>query len=247
MSPELAEPVSALSAEPAPDHADGTAGTAVVGISDPPSVTHPTAPTAVPSWIPQGPVQPQPGFDAAQPVQPTQDITPGQFGYYAPYMASESLPRNGTATANGAAAAVDLGPSAPMPIQHQDLLPPSTLQAQPGPLQSSEQMPEPRAQAEADRGATTRRRGTKRRLPTQKIFSDLATQAAIPAAAYAIGEDVDGAMCLVRTDDGFEVFNASGGARHEVRAFHDEESAYFYLFGVLVAESVRTGALVPRN
>ncbi|HET9897187.1 MAG TPA: hypothetical protein VFQ44_19810 [Streptosporangiaceae bacterium] len=91
-----------------------------------------------------------------------------------------------------------------------------------------------------------RRRATKRRLPTQKIFSDLAAQAAIPAAAYAIGEDVDGAMCLVRTDEGFEVFNAAAGARHEVRLFQDEESAYFYLFGVLVADAVRTGALAPR-
>jgi hypothetical protein len=106
----------------------------------------------------------------------------------------------------------------------------------------------PADQAEAEAAVPARRRrATKRRLPTQKIFSDLATQAAIPAAAYAIGEDVDGAMCLVRTDEGFEVFNAAGGARHEVRVFQDEESAYFYLFGVLVAESVRTGALVPRD
>ena len=92
-----------------------------------------------------------------------------------------------------------------------------------------------------------RRRATKRRLPTQKIFSDLAAQAAIPAAAYAIGEDVDGAMCLVRTEEGFEVFNSAVGARHEVRVFQDEESAYFYLFGVLVADAVRTGALMPRE
>ena len=92
-----------------------------------------------------------------------------------------------------------------------------------------------------------RRRATKRRLPTQRIFSDLAAQAAIPASSYAIGEDVDGAMCLVKTDEGFEVFNSAAGARHEVRVFDDEESAYFYLFGVLVAEAVRTGALAPRQ
>ncbi len=92
-----------------------------------------------------------------------------------------------------------------------------------------------------------RRRATKRRLPTQRIFSDLAAQAAIPSGAYAIGEDVDGAMCLVRTPDGFEVFNSQAGARHEVREFQDEESAYFYLFGVLVADAVRTGALAPRQ
>jgi len=91
-----------------------------------------------------------------------------------------------------------------------------------------------------------RRRASRRRLPTQRIFSELAAQAAIPPGAYAINEDVDGAMCLVRTAEGFEVFNSLAGARHEVRIFGDEESAYFYLFGVLVADAVRTGMLVPR-
>jgi hypothetical protein len=95
--------------------------------------------------------------------------------------------------------------------------------------------------------APRRRRASRRRLPTQRIFSDLAAQAGIPASAYAIGQDIDGAMCLVRTEDGFEVFNSLAGARHEVRVFQDEESAYFYLFGVLVAEAVRTGVLVPRH
>ena len=92
-----------------------------------------------------------------------------------------------------------------------------------------------------------RRRGSRRRMSTQRIFSELAEQAAIPADSYAIDEDVDGAMCLVRIDEGFEVFNSLAGARHEVRVFQDEESAYFYLFGVLVAEAVRTGALAPRH
>ena len=91
--------------------------------------------------------------------------------------------------------------------------------------------------------ASRRRRSAKRRLPTQRIFSDLAAQAGIPARAYAIGEDVEGAMCLVQTEDGFEVFNSLSGARHEVRLFADEESAYFYLFGVLAADAVRTGTL----
>jgi hypothetical protein len=94
--------------------------------------------------------------------------------------------------------------------------------------------------------AARRRRATKRRMPTQRIFSELAALAAIPPAAYAIGEDVDGALCLLRTDEGFEVFHSAAGARHEVRVFEDEESAYFYLFGVLVADAVRTGALTPR-
>src|SRR5262249_14122173 len=98
----------------------------------------------------------------------------------------------------------------------------------------------------AGQPATRRRRGSRRRQPTQRLFSELAAQAAIPESAYAIGEDIDGAMCLIKTSEGFEVFNSLGGARHEVRVFNDEESAYFYLFGVLVADAVRTGLLAPR-
>jgi len=92
-----------------------------------------------------------------------------------------------------------------------------------------------------------RRRSALRQQATQRIFSELASLAAIPPSAYAVGEEVDGAMCLIQTQDGFEVFNAAAGARHEVRIFDDEESAYFYLFGVLAAEAVRTGRLAPQG
>ncbi|HEX3491131.1 MAG TPA: hypothetical protein VHU92_17415, partial [Streptosporangiaceae bacterium] len=78
-----------------------------------------------------------------------------------------------------------------------------------------------------------------------RIFSELASLAAIPSGAYSVGEEVDGAMCLLETADGFEVFTSAGGSRHEVRVFSDEESACFYLFGVLAADAVRTGVLVP--
>jgi hypothetical protein len=136
----------------------------------------------------------------------------------------------------------------------------SLLHAQrPGPAPNVAAMPvaeAPAAPAEAAsqtgavaddaRPAPRRRRALRRRLPTQRIFSELAAQAAIAPDAYAINEDVDGAMCLVRTAEGFEVFNSLAGARHEVRVFADEESAYFYLFGVLVADAVRTGALIPK-
>jgi hypothetical protein len=114
------------------------------------------------------------------------------------------------------------------------------------------QAPDPAGQASdpagqaSDPAATPRRRRTARkRVATQRIFSELASLAAIPPAAYAVGEEVDGAMCLIPTGQGFEVFNAVGGARHEVRSFQDEESAYFYLFGVLAADAVRTGRLAP--
>jgi hypothetical protein len=92
-----------------------------------------------------------------------------------------------------------------------------------------------------------RRRSELRSQATQRIFSELASLAAIPPSAYAVGEEIDGAMCLIQTPDGFEVFNAAAGARHEVRIFDDEESAYFYLFGVLAAEAVRTGRLAPQG
>jgi hypothetical protein len=97
------------------------------------------------------------------------------------------------------------------------------------------------------RPAARRRRSELRSQATQRIFSELASLAAIPPSAYAVGEEVDGAMCLIQTPDGFEVFNAAAGARHEVRIFDDEESAYFYLFGVLAAEAVRTGRLAPQG
>ncbi|MGD0372954.1 MAG: hypothetical protein ABSB01_00005, partial [Streptosporangiaceae bacterium] len=106
--------------------------------------------------------------------------------------------------------------------------------------------PEPRGAAPAPSGAPRRRRTTRKRDATQRIFSELASLAAIPPAAYAVGAEVDGAMCLIQGDQGFEVFNAVSGARHEIRSFQDEESAYFYLFGVLAADAVRTGRLAPR-
>jgi len=81
------------------------------------------------------------------------------------------------------------------------------------------------------------------RMATERLFVELASMAGIPASSYAVGEEADGALCLVPTGTGFEVFHCAGGARHEVQTFATEESACFYLFGVLAAEAVRTGAL----
>jgi hypothetical protein len=77
------------------------------------------------------------------------------------------------------------------------------------------------------------------------VFSDLLSLAAIPQSAYAVDEEVPGAMCLVKADGGFEVFTRTADARLDVRFFEDEEAAYFYLFGVLAAEAVRSGRLRP--
>jgi hypothetical protein len=112
--------------------------------------------------------------------------------------------------------------------------------------QPEAQTPQP-TQSPTQTSSPRRRRSALNRLATQRIFSELASLAAIPPSAYAVGEEVDGAMCLIQTQEGFEVFNAAAGSRHEVRLFDDEESAYFYLFGVLAAEAVRTGALAPRD
>jgi hypothetical protein len=89
-----------------------------------------------------------------------------------------------------------------------------------------------------------RHAGRRDRVP-QSVFAELLTLAAIPHAAYAVDEEVPGAMCLVKADGGFEVFSRTDDARLDVRFFEDEEAAYFYLFGVLAAEAVRSGRLRP--
>ena len=79
----------------------------------------------------------------------------------------------------------------------------------------------------------------------QSVFAELLSLAAIPHAAYVVDEEVPGAMCLVKADGGFEVFSRTNDARLDVHFFEDEEAAYFYLFGVLAAEAVRSGRLRP--
>ena len=54
-------------------------------------------------------------------------------------------------------------------------------------------------------------------------------------------------MCLVHARGGYEVFSSADRTRHEVRFFEDEEAAYFYLFGILAAEAIRSGRLGPQT
>jgi hypothetical protein len=89
------------------------------------------------------------------------------------------------------------------------------------------------------------RAARRRRVSTREIFCELADLASIPRAAYALETEIEGAMCLLPTPDGFDVFIAADGMRHELRSFTDEEAAYFYLFGVLMAEAIRSGAQAP--
>jgi hypothetical protein len=94
-------------------------------------------------------------------------------------------------------------------------------------------------------GDTGGRAARRQRVPTREIFCELADLASIPRAAYALETETDGAICLLPTPDGFDVFIAADGARHELRSFAEEEAAYFYLFGVLAADAVRSGTLAP--
>jgi hypothetical protein len=98
-------------------------------------------------------------------------------------------------------------------------------------------------QSDPTTGPSRQHRAARPRLATERLFADLASLAGIPAGSYAVEEEVEGALCLIRTESGFEVFLSADGARHELQLFSTEESACFYLFGVLAAEAVRTGVL----
>jgi hypothetical protein len=102
---------------------------------------------------------------------------------------------------------------------------------------------DPQLSAAAPAQPSSQRRAARQRMATEQLFADLAGLAGIPADSYAVGREVDGAFCLMQTDDGFEVFHSADGARHELQAFATEESACFYLFGLLAAEAVRNGTL----
>jgi hypothetical protein len=95
--------------------------------------------------------------------------------------------------------------------------------------------------------APGRHTGRKDRISPESVFAELLSLAAIPEDAYAVDEEIPGAMCLVEADGGFEVFSRTEHARLEVRFFEDEEAAYFYLFGVLAAEAIRSGRLGPNG
>src|SRR5579859_8140043 len=87
--------------------------------------------------------------------------------------------------------------------------------------------------------------GTGARPRTRETFSELVGLASLPQDSYAVDEVVEGEICVVGTARAFEFFIAADGTRHEVRLFADEEAAYFYLFGLLAAEAVRDGRLMP--
>jgi len=118
----------------------------------------------------------------------------------------------------------------------------------PAPEPAPEPRPEPRPQVrpEPENAPPPGRRTARRdRVSPQSVFAELLSRAGIPQTAYAVDEEVPGAMCLVKADGGFEVFSCTQDARIEVHFFEDEEAAYFYLFGVLAAEAIHSRRLGP--
>jgi hypothetical protein len=119
-------------------------------------------------------------------------------------------------------------------------------ETRPGPWTEPWTEREPGSTAETD-AVPGLRAGRKDRICPESVFAELMSLAAIPQAAYAVDEEIPGAMCLVEAEGGFEVFIRTDDARLDVQFFEDEEAAYFYLFGVLAAEAVRSGRLGPKG
>src|SRR5579862_9076599 len=120
--------------------------------------------------------------------------------------------------------------------------------SEPGPRTEPQPVSATREWAQPQTTMPPARRGAgKDRVTPQSAFAELLGLAAISQTSYAVNEEVPGAMCLVKADGGFEVFSCTDEARLEVRFFEDEEAAYFYLFGVLAAEAIRSGRLGPRG
>jgi hypothetical protein len=188
---------------------------------------------------PPGPPGPMPGLPQAQPTDLHQNQAPN-LPPAPPSNLHQPQPPN-LPQAQPASLHQTQAPNLPPGPPNLDQVPQADLHQSPDLPQAQPSGPE------SGPASPRRRRSGQPRLATQRIFSELAGLAAIPPSAYAVGEEIDGAMCLIQTADGFEVFNAAGGSRHEVRLFDDEESAYFYLFGVLAAEAVRTGRLAPQD
>ena len=149
-----------------------------------------------------------------------------------------------------------LGPLPSAPAPPQPAPPPQVTAAQAAPAAAPPRSAPAAAAAAASAfgrltGAASavrgRRAARKPRLAMSAIFADLVDMADISRSSYAVDEEVTGAMCLFKTDGGYEVFSCAEDARHEVRFFEDEEAAYFYLFGVLAAEALRNGRLSPRR
>ncbi|HEY2508038.1 MAG TPA: hypothetical protein VGI58_16100 [Streptosporangiaceae bacterium] len=195
------------------------------------AVQNPVEPTAVAGQLPPAA---QPGYD---PAPPDYQFREERSGVTLPVSAQAPLPLE--AQAMRAASASRRTPEpAPMATPVPD------ESRSPAPAEPERVRPEPASTAPARAGRLSARGGTRRRLATEQLFAELASQAGIPASSYSIGKAAEGAFCLVHSASGVEVFHCADGAHHEVQVFTTEESACFYLFGMLAADAVRAGRLV---
>jgi hypothetical protein len=230
---------------------------------------------AQPAPQPPGPAYQQAPTDAGQPQagQPTQlaplppaaqqaPAAPAPQFLQQPPPSPQQAPLPVTQPAGTASRAEPAAPAMTSPLTAQEpsaapvAAAPAAEVSRTGPLAPSPPAgPEPQSSGGLAAGALGkltgavrgRRAARKPRLAMSAIFADLVDMADIPRSAYAVDEEVTGAMCLFKTDGGYEVFSCAEDARHEVRFFEEEESAYFYLFGVLAAEALRNGRLSSRR
>jgi hypothetical protein len=190
---------------------------------------------------------PAPAFQPAQPPQPADLATAGPVGANLTTVPNPAIAVSPSVSPNQASALP--APAAPSPV-----ITASPLVSQPVPLSpaatptsTAASAAQPLVAANPGGAVRGRRAARKPRLAMSAVFADLVDMADISRSAYAVDEEVTGAMCLFKTDGGYEVFSCAEDARHEVRFFEDEEAAYFYLFGVLAAEALRNGRLTPNR
>ena len=251
--PSLVQPL----AQPAPQQAPPPAGMPLAGMPAPqPPASPSAAPAAMAPAFAAQPVSSAPSvtipLTAPPPAAPQQAPEPA-----APQPMAQQPATHQTQQAMTQPLSAPLAAAAPSAQAPSFTAPPEASTT--GPLTSLPPAPPP-DQVPSHSGLTAggalskltgavrgRRAARKPRLAMSAIFADLVDMADIPRSAYSVDEEITGAMCLFKTDGGYEVFSCAEDARHEVRFFEEEEAAYFYLFGVLAAEALRNGRLGPRR
>jgi hypothetical protein len=251
--PSLAQPL----AQPTPQQAPSPAGMPAPQAPAPPSAVQaatapavtaqpaPAAPSAPPVTIPfTAPPSAAPQQQAVQAPEPAAPQPMAQQP--ATYQQAMTQPLSAPLTA---AAPSAQAPSFTAPPEASTTGPLTSLPPPPPPDQvpSHSGLTAGGALSKLTGAVRGRRAARKPRLAMSAIFADLVDMADIPRSAYSVDEEITGAMCLFKTDGGYEVFSCAEDARHEVRFFEEEEAAYFYLFGVLAAEALRNGRLGPRR
>ena len=216
-------------------------------LAQPMPLASPVQPSQPLQTAPQVP-QPAPHVQAAPRVQPGAAALAPPVSAMAPAPTAPAQAASAQ-TVPAASTLADTAPTGPliplpsMPPPSQASQPSQQAQAAPAPSPATQ----PSALSKLTGAVRGRRAARKPRLAMSAVFADLVDMAAISRSAYAVDEEVTGAMCLFKADGGYEVFSCAEDARHEVRFFEDEEAAYFYLFGVLAAEALRNGRLTPRR